>query len=145
MDLSWNNSGSPPVRIFSDPLTPIQWTAPLMEPSPIWSRRRDGYAQWRHSEIRSNKGVVILKLKNGVVLTRNDSGAILLDTRKGTYWHLNETALALINALDDPDPVAEAVQTIVAKTGADPSVIRADIALFIKQLRRTRLIQGRTP
>ena len=41
--------------------------------------------------------------------------------------------------------VAEAVQTIVAKTGADPSVIRADIALFIKQLRRTRLIQGRTP
>ncbi len=86
-----------------------------------------------------------MKLKNGVVLTRNDSGAILLDTRKGTYWHLNETALALIDALDDPDPVAEAVQTIVAKTGADPSVIRADIALFIKQLRRTRLIQGRTP
>ncbi|MFI7447320.1 PqqD family peptide modification chaperone [Nonomuraea sp. NPDC049714] len=82
-----------------------------------------------------------MKLKPGVKLVDETSGAFLLDTRKGVYWHLNPSGMRLISALSEGRSVEDVVGEVAAEFSVDPDIVRADCMALLKELGRARLIE----
>ena len=82
-----------------------------------------------------------IKLRNGVVLTHSESGAFLLDSRRGVYWHLNQSALNLIEFIDQENPVELATAQMCKTTEVEPDVVRSDYLALVDELKRAKLIE----
>lgn len=82
-----------------------------------------------------------MRLRDGVEVRESDSGAFVLDAKRGVYWHLNRTALLLIQHIDDDDPVGCATEAVCLETGEAPEVVGADFAVLVEQLCSANLIE----
>lgn len=66
----------------------------------------------------------------------------MLDSVKGVYWHLNEPAIAVLEALGQGRTLEDVVQDVVRDTGADEARVRSDYRSLAKELRKARLVTG---
>ncbi|MER6568214.1 lasso peptide biosynthesis PqqD family chaperone [Streptomyces sp. NPDC001093] len=82
-----------------------------------------------------------LTLARDVTLTEVDSGAVLLDGRRGRYWQLNRSGAGVLRRLLDGEaPDAAAVSlTATAPVGDDRA--RQDVQALIDALRAANLVE----
>jgi hypothetical protein len=85
-----------------------------------------------------------MRLKPGVKIVDESSGAFLLDTRKGVYWHLNQSGVRLVSALAEGRSVDDVVAEVAAEFSVDPEMVRADCMALLKELRKARLIEKKS-
>lgn len=63
------------------------------------------------------------QLESHVNLVDTGDGAVLLDTRRGTYWQVNASAAAIFGATQEPQPFERIVEVVTAgfKDTEDPT------------------------
>ncbi len=84
----------------------------------------------------------MVQLRPDLQIVEVDEGKVVLDTRRGVYWHLNESAIAVLEQLDRGRSVDDLVHEITRATGADEARVRADHLALIEELRQAELIEG---
>jgi DNA-directed RNA polymerase delta subunit len=84
----------------------------------------------------------VVQLREGLEIVEVEDGRVVLDTKQGTYWHLNTTAMTLLEELGRGRRFDDVVQEIARTTGVDEARVRADHLGLIKELRRAKLIDG---
>ena len=80
-----------------------------------------------------------LTLSVDVVVTEVEDGMILLDQRKGRYWHLNATGaltVRLLRAGNSPDQIAAALAAKFPDTVDNPL---RDVESLLETLQKARL------
>ncbi|GAA0989739.1 MULTISPECIES: PqqD family protein [Nocardiopsidaceae] len=85
----------------------------------------------------------MVKLKSTVKISANEEGALLLDTKRGTYWHLNAVGIRLAEALDVERSVDELVLTVTTDFDVPPDVARRDVRKLLRDMKKARLVEGR--
>ena len=80
-------------------------------------------------------------LGKNVAVTSTAEGTVLLDTVRGVYWHVNPTAVRVIEALDRGRTLEEVGADIARDTGADPDHVLRDCVRLLADLRKARLIR----
>jgi hypothetical protein len=82
-----------------------------------------------------------LRLARDVSLTVVDSGAVLLDGRRGRYWQLNATGSAVLSRLLDGDTPAEVAAGLEEVAQVSDGTARQDVMALIETLRASRLVE----
>lgn len=85
----------------------------------------------------------MIQLRKGLSIVEVEDGRVLLDTRRGVYWHLNRQAVRMLEELGRGRTLDDLVGQIVRETGADEERVRADHLALIDELRRAKLIEGK--
>lgn len=70
------------------------------------------------------------------------SDHILLDSRRGVYWHLNTEGMRFLEALQAGISVDDFVSEVANQTGADLETVRKDHAQTLRTLVSARLVTG---
>lgn len=81
------------------------------------------------------------RLRDHIVINEEDSGAILLDTRGGTYWQINQTTVHVLRLLESGHPSNDIVDILATGSDGESARVRADIANLITTLLRSRIIR----
>lgn len=89
--------------------------------------------------------MIVAKLRPGIEVVASDDGQVVLDTRRGVYWHLNDAAIALLQHLGEGKSLDEHVAGVAQRTGADQARVRADYLYLVDELRHEKLIEGDVP
>jgi hypothetical protein len=77
-----------------------------------------------------------------VIFRQVESDAVLLDTRRGFYFSLNETGTLLWRALDPgPASMADLEATLTRAFGGAPAPLRADLEAWVLDLERNDLLE----
>jgi hypothetical protein len=77
-----------------------------------------------------------------VIFRQVESDAVLLDTRRGTYFGLNETGTLLWRALDPgPASMADLESTLTRAFGGAPAALRVDLEAWVLDLERSDLLE----
>ncbi len=78
----------------------------------------------------------------GVIFRQVESDAVLLDTRRGTYYGLNETGTLLWRTLDPgPASMADLESALRQAFGGAPETLRADLEAWVLELQRNDLLE----
>ncbi|WP_167203080.1 lasso peptide biosynthesis PqqD family chaperone [Actinomyces respiraculi] len=85
----------------------------------------------------------MLKFSDSTIVRESDDGALMLDTRRGTYWHLNETGLRLVRAVRAGKSVDDVASEIAREHGVERTVVRNDLDSLIADMKRAKLLSGR--
>lgn len=86
-----------------------------------------------------------MKLAKGVVIAEADEGMILLDGRRGRYWHLNETGLRLLRELISGKSLEESAARVATEFGADEYKVVQDCRTLVRDLAKAKLVRGARP
>ncbi|KPM55838.1 hypothetical protein CcI49_22815 [Frankia sp. CcI49] len=81
------------------------------------------------------------QLREHVVRTRTDYGAVLLDERTGRYFTLNPTADVAVGVLSGGGTPDQAAQAVTEAYEVDTATARADIDALVAQLRDAGLVR----
>ncbi|SDI37868.1 Coenzyme PQQ synthesis protein D (PqqD) [Sinosporangium album] len=87
----------------------------------------------------------MVHLRQGLSIVEVDDGKVVLDTRRGVYWHLNRTAITVVEELGRGRAFDDLIREIVRETGADEDRVRSDHLALLDELRRAKLIEGKLP
>lgn len=77
---------------------------------------------------------------DGLVVARLDGEAAILDPRAARVHHLDATARAVWDACDGATGADTIARTLGARFGADPAVVRADLARLVTELAAAGLV-----
>ncbi|MFE5475028.1 lasso peptide biosynthesis PqqD family chaperone [Nocardia sp. NPDC056541] len=80
------------------------------------------------------------KLTAHVDLAKTDNGAILLNSRTGAYWEVNDTGRHIIEALIESGSREAAAQAIVEKFDVSLEQAEADIKKIVEELSEAGLL-----
>ncbi|CUU58362.1 Coenzyme PQQ synthesis protein D (PqqD) [Parafrankia irregularis] len=81
------------------------------------------------------------QLREHVVRTHTDYGAVLLDERTGRYFTLNPTADVAVGVLAGGGTPDQAAQAVTEAYEVDTATARADIDALVAQLRDAGLVR----
>lgn len=87
----------------------------------------------------------MVQLREGLQIVEVDDGKVVLDTKRGTYWHLNGTAITMLEELGRGRAFDDLVSEIARDVGVDETQVRTDHLALLKELRRAKLIDGDLP
>jgi hypothetical protein len=77
-----------------------------------------------------------------VIITEDETGAVLLDQRTGRYWLTNDTGAVVLRHLGGSGTVEEAVDELCAGYAhADPVRVEWDTRSLLDQLQRAGLVR----
>ncbi len=82
-----------------------------------------------------------LSLARDVTLTPLDSGAVLLDGRRGRYWQLNESGSAILSRLLDGEETEVAAASLSAAAPVTDVQARQDVQALIDALSKAKLVE----
>jgi hypothetical protein len=82
-----------------------------------------------------------LSLARDVTLTDVESGAVLLDGRRGRYWQLNRSGSSILRRLLDGEAPAEAAASLSAAAPVTEAQARQDIQSLIDALTAANLVE----
>ncbi|MER7210026.1 PqqD family peptide modification chaperone [Streptosporangium sp. NPDC000239] len=85
----------------------------------------------------------VVHLRQGLSIVEVEDGKVILDTRRGVYWHLNQTAITMVEELGRGRALDDLVGQIARETGADAERVRSDHLALFDELRRAKLIEGK--
>ncbi len=83
-----------------------------------------------------------MKLREGVVITEVEQGTILLDTRRGRYWHLNDLGIEVLRSIVAGDSLDSVVDRLATTHETDRRTVADDCRSLIRELRAVRLVSG---
>jgi hypothetical protein len=81
-----------------------------------------------------------MRLNPDITAVDTEYGSMLLDERKGKYWHLNTTGALVVQVLSGGDPVERAVELIAEQFNAAPDSVRRDVDRMIEMLTANGLV-----
>ncbi|WP_018635645.1 lasso peptide biosynthesis PqqD family chaperone [Parafrankia elaeagni] len=79
------------------------------------------------------------QLRENVVRTRTEYGAVLLDERTGRYFTLNPSADLAVGVLAQGGTAEQAAQAVTEAYDVDDATARADVELLLGSLRTAGL------
>jgi coenzyme PQQ synthesis protein D (PqqD) len=82
-----------------------------------------------------------LTLARDVTLTTIDSGAVLLDGRRGRYWQLNRSGAGVLRRLLDGEAPDAAAAGLCAVAPVDEDRARQDVQALIDALSAADLVE----
>lgn len=85
----------------------------------------------------------MVKLKAAIAISKNDEDALLLDVRRGVYWHLNPVGVSVAEALESERSLDELVKRVTDEFDVDHEIARRDVSQLLKSLKKARLIEGK--
>ncbi len=81
-----------------------------------------------------------VSLARDVTITDIEEGAVLLDGRRGRYWHVNGTGAAVLRALVDGEDTEAIASRIAATAPVDETRARADVSALVTALSAASLV-----
>lgn len=81
------------------------------------------------------------QLSRHVKLSEAESGAVLLDAKRGRYWQLNVTSMRIVLLLNEGGTSSDVVDTLTEETDAPRARVEADVSNAIRSLRKVGLIR----
>ena len=84
----------------------------------------------------------MVRLRSGLAIVEVEDGKILLDTKRGVYWHLNLTAIALLDELSRGRTFDDHISQMARDTGMDEARVRSDHLALVQELRQAKLVEG---
>lgn len=81
------------------------------------------------------------RLVKHVQLSVVESGAILLDTKRGRYWQLNVTSAKVVTLLITGSSVDDVVGALTEETDAPRTRIQADVLREIHSMMHAQLLR----
>ena len=84
----------------------------------------------------------MIKLKQGLAIVEVEDGKVVLDTRRGVYWHLNGSAIAMLEELERGRGFDDLMKQIATDAGVDEERVRSDHLALVKELRKAKIIDG---
>jgi hypothetical protein len=82
-----------------------------------------------------------LSLARDVTLTPVDSGAVLLDGRRGRYWQLNESGSTILRKLLDGETPDSAAANLSASAPVSDIQAQQDVMALIDALSAANLVE----
>jgi len=82
-----------------------------------------------------------LTLARDVTLTDVETGAVLLDGRKGRYWQLNASGSAVLRRLLDGADPATVAAGLAGGPGMDDDRARQDVQALVEALSASALVE----
>lgn len=82
-----------------------------------------------------------LTLARDVTLTPVDTGAVLLDGRRGRYWQLNRSGSTILHRLLDGESPDTAAASISASAPVSEDQVRQDVLALVDALSKANLLE----
>lgn len=82
-----------------------------------------------------------VSLARDVTITPTESGAVILDGRRGRYWQVNGSGATVLHDLLDGEPPARIAARIGATAPVDDDTALADVRALIDALRAADLVE----
>nr|QHZ32194.1 lasso peptide biosynthesis PqqD family chaperone [Streptomyces humidus] len=82
-----------------------------------------------------------LSLARDVTLTSVDTGAVLLDGRRGRYWQLNQSGSAILRRLLDGESPAATAASLSAAAPVSEAQARQDVRALVESLSAANLVE----
>ncbi|MFI9421482.1 lasso peptide biosynthesis PqqD family chaperone [Streptomyces werraensis] len=82
-----------------------------------------------------------LSLARDVTLTPVDSGAVLLDGRRGRYYQLNASGSAILHRLLDGDTPAAAAASLLESAPVSEERVHQDVLALVRSLSEADLVE----
>lgn len=83
-------------------------------------------------------------LRDSLVITETDYGAVLLDMKDGSYWNLNHTGVIVVNTLREGGSAADSATAICQHYDIDPDEAERDVTDLLDQLRQAGILDEKT-
>lgn len=80
-------------------------------------------------------------LRRTVALTESEDGAVLLDTVRGVYWHLDGVGMHFIRGIREGRTVDQIVTLIAKDYNVDQEMVTRDVNELVRGLKKARLIE----
>ena len=81
-----------------------------------------------------------VSLASDITITDIEEGAVLLDGRRGRYWHVNGTGAVVLRALLDGEAPEAIAARIAATAPVDETKARADVTALVTALSAASLV-----
>ena len=81
-----------------------------------------------------------VSLARDVTITSIDEGAVLLDGRRGRYWHVNSIGAVVLRALVDGETPEAVAARIAATAPVDEATAMADVTALVTALSAASLV-----
>jgi hypothetical protein len=85
------------------------------------------------------------RVSNGVRITQNHDGAILLDIQQGRILRLNIAGALIFERLQKGQDEAQIANGISESFRISPEMVQTDLREFLKSLERQGLVHNNTP
>jgi hypothetical protein len=85
------------------------------------------------------------RVPEGVLRAELDGEEVMLNPVTGEYHLLNRTAILVIDSLERGHSLEEAVDAIVAESGASRDAVHADARSFLSAMLQRGLVEERAP
>jgi hypothetical protein len=82
----------------------------------------------------------ILSLADHATFDATDEAGIILDTRDGVYFHLNDTATVMLEVALECDTLDQVVARLVERVDASADTLRDDVERLVAELRARELL-----
>ncbi|MEF9906377.1 lasso peptide biosynthesis PqqD family chaperone [Streptomyces sp. P9-A2] len=82
-----------------------------------------------------------LSLARDVTLTPVDSGAVLLDGRRGRYWQLNRSGSTILRKLLDGESPDAAAASLSAAAPVSEAQVQQDVKALVDALSAAHLVE----
>lgn len=82
-----------------------------------------------------------VSLARDVTLTPIETGAVLLDGRRGRYWELNQSGTNALQRLLDGDSIESAVSDLIAGAPVSDEQVRGDLQALVEALQAAQLVE----
>ncbi|MDG5803787.1 PqqD family peptide modification chaperone [Streptomyces ossamyceticus] len=87
----------------------------------------------------------MIGFRQGVEIVETEEGRVVLDAHRGMYWHLNDSAISLLEALGRGRPFDDIVRETALAGDVEETRVRTDYLALLEELRREKLVEGRLP
>jgi Coenzyme PQQ synthesis protein D (PqqD) len=84
------------------------------------------------------------KVSDSVRSTHGQDGAIVLDIRQGQMFNLNFIGSRILELLESGSSEQQIAEVISREFSADIKTVRKDVAEFLEQLKRYKLVNSET-
>ncbi|WP_326820291.1 lasso peptide biosynthesis PqqD family chaperone [Streptosporangium sp. NBC_01756] len=75
-----------------------------------------------------------------VTFTKTDTGAVLLDNRRGRYWQTNDTAAVVLERIQRNEDIESAVAELCVRYPDAAAQIMADVHHMLTKLAEAKLV-----
>ncbi|MEN3535207.1 lasso peptide biosynthesis PqqD family chaperone [Microbispora sp. ZYX-F-249] len=79
-------------------------------------------------------------LPSHITFTQTSTGAVLLDTRRGRYWQMNDTAALVIRHLTEEEGVESALADLRERYPEAAGDLAADVHRMLEKLEAAELV-----
>lgn len=77
-----------------------------------------------------------------MIFTETEEGTILLDGKRGKYWHINGTGLAVLRDLLAGETLEVVALRVAQEYNVNPAIVLEDSRVLLQDLTKAGLVKG---